>query len=74
MPQRGIGGGHQPETVMATRLSLLQRALGAALVAAVAPYALLRVLDRKALHFDADFRLAQDEVYDELFDGEVAAG
>ena len=58
---------------MPVRLTLLQRALGAALLAAVTPYALFRVLNRGGLRLDLPIGLDADDVYGQLFEGEVSA-
>jgi hypothetical protein len=63
------------------RNSTLQQLFFAAVVSALTPYALFRVLRRSdhpvafSLGLDeAAFRLSPEDLYDDLFDGEVAAG
>jgi len=61
--------------------SLYKQAFFAALVAALAPYALYRVIQRGSVPVgfslglgESTFRLSPEDLYDDLFDGEVAAG
>lgn len=56
-----------------TRTTILQRALVIGLAAAVAPLAFLRLTRRPVLPFDGAIHIDEDDLYDHLFDGEVAA-
>lgn len=58
---------------MSRRLTFLQRVLGVALLAAVTPYAIARTLQHDLLRFDVTVGLDESDVYDQLFDGQVAS-
>ena len=53
--------------------SLYQRAVWVALVAAATPYAFYRLVRNPILSFDGALTFTEDDVYDHLFDGELAA-
>jgi hypothetical protein len=53
--------------------SIYQRTIWVALVAAATPYAFYRLLRNPILPFDGTLTFTEDDVYDHLFDGELAA-
>lgn len=56
-----------------SKLSLSQRAFWLALVAAAAPYAFFRLTRRPIILPDRPLAFDEHDVYDDLFDGELAA-
>jgi hypothetical protein len=56
-----------------SRITLPQRAFWIAVVTAAAPYAFFRLALKPIIAFDGDVLLDEDDVYDNLRDGEVAA-
>ncbi len=53
--------------------SLYQRAFWVALVAAATPYAFYRLVRNPVLSFDETLTFDEADLYDNLFDGELAA-
>ncbi len=56
-----------------SELSLSQRAFWVALLAAAAPYALFRLVRTPIISFDTSLTFDEADLYDHLFDGELAA-
>lgn len=56
-----------------SRITLPQRAFWIAVVTAAAPYAFFRLARQPLVSFDGEITLDEDDVYDNLRDGEVAA-
>lgn len=54
-------------------LTLPQRAFWIAVVTAAAPYAFFRLARQPLATFDGELTLDEDDIYDDLRDGEVAA-
>jgi hypothetical protein len=54
-------------------LTIPQRAFWIALVTAAAPYAFFRLTLNPVLLFDGDLHFEEDDIYDDLRDGELAA-